>query len=306
MNISRLTGIVTTGFTAAMALAFSIGLAEARPQPETARASVKKIIVEEALASNIPPSLALAVAKVESDFQAHVESSKGARGVMQIMPATGRSEWGVDAEELWDPRLNVRLGIDYLEQLIERYNGNWELALSFYNGGSKVGKPGQARVLPWTRKYVDNVLRWEKRYAAQEHIWMALMVREDRVYGKRNADRRNGKTSIRLADNRHWPRPSRSNKVAEGSNLGPVAGADENYGTDAAEVSALHAKIETRDGWYSDRPRVRWTNLPNRKRINRKTLRQNRKSRPAMHNNSDFRSIEQRRQAVRKSLDDFS
>ena len=49
------------------------------------RTEIKRLVVEEADATRIPPSLALAVAKVESDFQAEALSPKGARGVMQIM-----------------------------------------------------------------------------------------------------------------------------------------------------------------------------------------------------------------------------
>jgi soluble lytic murein transglycosylase-like protein len=59
--------------------------------------------------SPVPPSLALAVAKIESDFNAHALSTAGARGVMQIMPATARSVFGVGKDELWNARLNVQL-----------------------------------------------------------------------------------------------------------------------------------------------------------------------------------------------------
>ena len=145
--------------------------AEAAPNPASSRATIKQIVVAEAMISRVPPSLALAVAKVESDFNAKALSPKGARGVMQIMPATARGEFGVHRDELWDARLNIQLGIDFLEQLIDRYQGRWDLALSYYNGGSAVGQPGNARVLPQTRKYVDAVLRWERRYAAQALVW---------------------------------------------------------------------------------------------------------------------------------------
>ena len=67
--------------------------------------------------SIVPPALALAVAKVESDFNAAALSSAGARGVMQIMPDTGRDEFSVEEDELWNARLSIQLGIDYLGQL---------------------------------------------------------------------------------------------------------------------------------------------------------------------------------------------
>ncbi len=52
------------------------------------RADIKRIVVEEARGSRVPTALALAVARIESDFDERALSSAGARGVMQIMPST--------------------------------------------------------------------------------------------------------------------------------------------------------------------------------------------------------------------------
>jgi len=135
------------------------------------RTDIKRLVVEEAEATRIPPSLALAVAKVESNFQSEALSHKGARGVMQIMPKTAEGEFGVGADELWDPQLNVQLGLNYLEQLIDRYGGRWDLALSHYNGGTLVGRGAKARPHGYTRRYVKSVLRWQRRYADQAKVW---------------------------------------------------------------------------------------------------------------------------------------
>jgi hypothetical protein len=134
------------------------------------RNDIQRTIIEEALNSEVPPALALAVGRVESNFDAAALSSAGARGVMQIMPATARGEYGVDPDELWDARLNIQLGIDFLDQLYKRY-GSWELALSHYNAGSVQGTGVHARILPMTRRYVASVLRWERRYAEYAAIW---------------------------------------------------------------------------------------------------------------------------------------
>ena len=141
------------------------------------RTDIKEIVIEEALATTVPPSLALAVAKVESDFQARALSPKGARGVMQIMPATAKGEFGVAADELWDARLNVQLGIDFLARLIQRYDGRWDLALSHYNSGRIKRWRGRAEPLPATRNYVNSVLRWQRRYAAQARVWRVQRAR---------------------------------------------------------------------------------------------------------------------------------
>jgi hypothetical protein len=153
---------------------------EARAAPKADREEVRRIVVQEALGSRrVPPSLALAVAEDESDFVADAESPAGARGVMQIMPATGRGEFGVRPEELWEPRLNVQIGVAFLDQLIARYGERWDLALSHYNGGSRVGSGEGARVIPATRAYVDKVLRLERRNARDDTVRLMIAAVED-------------------------------------------------------------------------------------------------------------------------------
>ena len=83
MNRSVINGTLALCLTLSMA-----SLSIAAPS----RTEIKRLVVEEAEATRIPPSLALAVAKVESDFQAEALSHKGARGVMQIMPRTARDK----------------------------------------------------------------------------------------------------------------------------------------------------------------------------------------------------------------------
>jgi len=80
------------------ALALMVGPAQANVGNPPSRAEVKRMIVQEAEATRVPPALALALAKVESDFQANALSSAGARGVMQIMPRTAIDEYGIDPE----------------------------------------------------------------------------------------------------------------------------------------------------------------------------------------------------------------
>jgi len=175
MNIRPLTRL------GAGALLASLAIIAISPQITAAstRTEIKKLVVEEALATNVPPSLAMAVAKVESDFQPQAISSKGARGVMQIMPTNAYVEFGVDADELWNARLNIQLGIDYLERLIGRYDGRWDLALSHYNGGSGAENSLNTRVLPSTQKYVQTVLQWQRRYANQSTVWQVYRAKKD-------------------------------------------------------------------------------------------------------------------------------
>lgn len=128
------------------------------------RASVKQLVAREAVDMGVPVSLALAVAHVESNFDPKAESHKGARGVMQIMPATAKGEYGIEANQLWDPRLNVRLGLHFLNRLVKRYRGRTDLALSYYNGGSRVGVWPNAKVIPATASYVAKVRKLQRHY----------------------------------------------------------------------------------------------------------------------------------------------
>ena len=145
----------------------AISLLMISPAEASTRGDVRRLVVEEAMNSHVPPSLAMAVAKVESDFQPKALSHAGARGVMQIMPATARGEYGIQPGLLWNPRINVRLGLHFLQRLLKRYRGRVDLALSYYNGGSAVGTLPHARVIPATRKYVDKVQRYRRQFSRQ-------------------------------------------------------------------------------------------------------------------------------------------
>ena len=107
---------------------------------------IEQAIIQESLKSKfVSPSLALAVAETESSFRPHVVSHAGAVGVMQIMPATAYDMYKVKQEALFDPQTNIRIGVQFLDHLIKKYNGRIDLALSHYNGGSRVIRDGKAR-----------------------------------------------------------------------------------------------------------------------------------------------------------------
>jgi hypothetical protein len=120
---------------------------------------IQQRVIDEAKRQNMPPSLALAIAKVESNFNHQALSHAGAKGVMQIMPRTAEQVFGVSRYRLFDPDVNIELGIKFIKKLLERYDDRLDIALSHYNGGSRVkNRHGELSVMPATRNYVDKVL----------------------------------------------------------------------------------------------------------------------------------------------------
>jgi hypothetical protein len=119
---------------------------------------IQDIVIEEANEYGVDPALALAIAKVESNFDPRARSHAGARGVMQIMPKTAQQVFGVSPRLLYNARVNIRLGVRFIKQLLDKYDQDIDIALSHYNGGSAVkDKMGRLRVIPATSQYVDKV-----------------------------------------------------------------------------------------------------------------------------------------------------
>ena len=124
------------------------------------RPYIKMLLIENArLSEYVTPALAIAVAKVESDLRPDAVSNKGAIGVMQIMPRTGLLEFGVKRKDLFNPTINIKIGVKFLDQLIKKYRGNIGVALSHYNGGSAVGVWPNVKIIPATYPYVVKVLK---------------------------------------------------------------------------------------------------------------------------------------------------
>jgi len=163
----------------AMLIVWLCALAAA-PHASAARfhpCTVQRILVEEALRdAEVPPALVLAVARVGSDFEPYITSYGGARGVMQILPATAEEEFEVSAAELWDPRTNARAGIALLKKLYHHYGERWDLALSHYDGGPLQKQDGRYAPHGHTSEYVTDVMTWWRRY--QHDAVVAGLVHE--------------------------------------------------------------------------------------------------------------------------------
>jgi soluble lytic murein transglycosylase-like protein len=118
-------------------------------------AAFDEVIEAHATAQGVSPDLVRAVIQVESAFNPQAVSSKGAMGLMQLMPATAR-ELGVVNPFL--PEENIRGGVAYLRQLLDKYDRNVELALAAYNAGpGSVAKYGTVPPYRETQAYVKKV-----------------------------------------------------------------------------------------------------------------------------------------------------
>jgi len=146
-------------------------------------------VLEQSTRLRLNPYLVLSVMRQESAFDPTAVSPAGARGIMQLLPATAQELASrvtpdqVSIEQLHTPAINIALGTRYLADLLTRYQGNMVLALAAYNAG-----PGNVTrwLTQWpnlsmeewiehipfdeTRAYVKLVLRnlavYERLYAA--------------------------------------------------------------------------------------------------------------------------------------------
>ncbi len=106
--------------------------------------------------NGVDPKLVDLVIRMESGYNARAVSARGARGVMQLMPATARL-YGV--ENVFDPFENIRGGVRYLSDLLQRFDSDVPLALAAYNAGPEtVQRHGGVPPYDETRAYVKSIL----------------------------------------------------------------------------------------------------------------------------------------------------
>jgi hypothetical protein len=126
-----------------------------RPAMSIDRDGAEKLVKEAAERHNVDPALVRAVIETESNWNPSAYSRKGAGGLMQLIPTTAQ-RYG--ANDVFNPQQNIDAGVRHLKGLLERYNGNLELALAAYNAGE--GAVDRAHGIPAfreTRNYVQKV-----------------------------------------------------------------------------------------------------------------------------------------------------
>ena len=118
------------------------------------------IIERTAKEYDIDAALVSALIRAESNYQPRAVSRKGARGLMQLMPATARR---LAVKQPFDPASNVRGGVKYLRELVDRFGHRPELVLAAYNAGEgAVETYGGVPPYRETMTYVDRIMGWWK------------------------------------------------------------------------------------------------------------------------------------------------
>ncbi|MGH8672440.1 MAG: lytic transglycosylase domain-containing protein [Burkholderiales bacterium] len=117
----------------------------------------------------VDSALLHAVILVESGYNPKAVSPKGATGLMQLMPATGK-RYGV--EDLYDATQNIEGGARYLRDLMQQFDNNLALTLAAYNAGERAVIDHGLRVPPYpeTQRYVPKVLRYYRMLQSRDSV----------------------------------------------------------------------------------------------------------------------------------------
>jgi len=120
-----------------------------------APANISQLVEQTASRFQVDPDLVHAIVRVESGYDPKAVSSKGAMGLMQLVPATAQ-RFGV--ANPFDPKQNLEGGVNYLRHLLDMFGGDLNLSLAAYNAGEhSVQRSGGIPAIPETQDYVRKV-----------------------------------------------------------------------------------------------------------------------------------------------------
>jgi hypothetical protein len=141
---------------------------------------IDELIQNTAAQEKLSPALLKSIVRQESAFDPAAKSSVGARGLMQLMPATAKDlaeRYGIKDYDLHDPATNLKMGAKYYKELLQMFGGDHELALTAYHSGpnrvlkllDETGGSALSDIIdklgPVGRRYATNILRRAKDYA---------------------------------------------------------------------------------------------------------------------------------------------
>jgi soluble lytic murein transglycosylase-like protein len=139
------------------------------------------IIYSEARKNGLPPELVAAMVESESDFQPRLVSNKNAKGLMQIVPETGRL---MGCDDLFNPHANVAAGTKYFRYLLNRF-GDERIALAAYNAGEGAverfgGIPEYRETIDYVQRVASRTVSYRKRvqdrYKASEQMQAGVLA----------------------------------------------------------------------------------------------------------------------------------
>ncbi len=137
-------------------------------------------IIRAARAHRVDPLLIKAIIKTESNFNPRAVSSRGALGLMQLMPATARE---LRVRNPLDAKQNIDGGTRYIKQLLDSFHGNVPLSLAAYNAGPGRIKNGMIPAIPETISYVKKVLRLYKTYRRARRTSASITISHVKYQG---------------------------------------------------------------------------------------------------------------------------
>jgi soluble lytic murein transglycosylase-like protein len=146
-----------------------LGRSSALAEMNARRDRYSPFIERAAAQSRLSPELVHAVVRAESAYRSDAISSKGAVGLMQLMPGTAE-RYGVT--DRYDPQQNVQGGSAYLRDLLDMFEGNLELALAGYNAGENAVIRHGYKIPPYkeTQGYVRKVIRFYNDLSGEDRV----------------------------------------------------------------------------------------------------------------------------------------
>jgi soluble lytic murein transglycosylase-like protein len=146
-------------------------------KPILSKSKINILILNISKKYKVEHALVKAIAMSESAYNEHAVSSKGAIGVMQIMPSTA-VDYGIDnPNDLFNARINVNTGVRHLKRLLRKYKNDYSRVIPAYNAGEGVvDRTNNNVTYNETIKYTAAIIRNYRRYGGKQKIDMKKAV----------------------------------------------------------------------------------------------------------------------------------